>query len=403
MINYPTLYKRNANGIPVMWKIQEYHDKIHISHGIVNKKVISETIPYTMKSLEAEIKSRYDAKRKEGYKTLTEVKDSTIEQIEGPYIYEYLNTYLPKYNTTNDGLILPMLAKTLIDNKPFNKFDTMLGQWKINGLRCIVGLKSNPNDLFKTIEVTYQSREGTSWNILDLDDYILSAISPELKDMMLEDNVYLDGELYIPGLSVNEINSAVKNPNNPWHHCLQYWIYDICADYSALSRHEIINEELYKYIPSWSNKNDHFCNENRIIVLPTYDVNSFYEAVTYRNKFIDLGFEGLILRNPSSEYLFGKRSVNGMYKFKRKDDGFFAILDIIPEGTRSNLPKFVCKNDINDETFEVTLNTSQDIQETILKEKDKYINKAFMLVEYRERSGVKNVPFHAKGIKLVTI
>ena len=90
-----------------------------------------------------------------------------------------------------------------------------------------------------------------------------------------------------------------------------------------------------------------------------------------------------------------------MMKFKRKEDGKFLIVDIIPEGKRINLPKFVCKNDINDELFEVTINKPQAEQEEILIHKSNYINK-LILVEFRERSGVKEVPFHAKGIKILS-
>lgn len=89
-----------------------------------------------------------------------------------------------------------------------------------------------------------------------------------------------------------------------------------------------------------------------------------------------------------------------MYKFKKKEDGLFIIRDIVPEGKRTNLPKFVCQNDLNDEYFECTINQPQSVQETYLINKDKYVGKK-LLVEFRERSGIKEVPFHAKGIKIV--
>ena len=89
-----------------------------------------------------------------------------------------------------------------------------------------------------------------------------------------------------------------------------------------------------------------------------------------------------------------------MLKFKKKEDGLFKIVDIVPEGIkRSHLPKFICQNDINDELFTCTLNAPQSVQEEIFRNKDKHIG-SLMLVEYRERSGVNQVPFHAKGIKI---
>ena len=124
-------------------------------------------------------------------------------------------------------------------------------------------------------------------------------------------------------------------------------------------------------------------------------------AIGLRDKYISLGFEGLVIREKNSEYQFGGRRNNSMLKFKKKLDGLFTILDIVSEGIkRANLGKFVLKNDINEETFECTYNAPHSVQEEILINKEKYIGKN-VLVEFRERAGVKQVPFHAKAIKIV--
>ena len=88
-----------------------------------------------------------------------------------------------------------------------------------------------------------------------------------------------------------------------------------------------------------------------------------------------------------------------MFKYKRVDDGKFKIIDIIPEGVRKDLCKLVLQNDINDEQFECAINASHAYQEMILKEKDKYIGK-YAIVEFRERSGVNKVPFHARTVAI---
>ena len=89
-----------------------------------------------------------------------------------------------------------------------------------------------------------------------------------------------------------------------------------------------------------------------------------------------------------------------MLKFKKKEDGLFEIIDIVPEGRkRVNLGKFVLRNDINDAEFECTYNASHTAQEEILVNKASYIGKK-CLVEFRERSGISKVPFHAKAIKI---
>ena len=86
-----------------------------------------------------------------------------------------------------------------------------------------------------------------------------------------------------------------------------------------------------------------------------------------------------------------------MLKFKKIQDGLFKILDIRED--KRGLPIFVLKNDLNDELFECTINLPQKQQAWYLQIKETVKGKKG-LVEFRERSGVKQVPFHAKLIKI---
>ena len=88
-----------------------------------------------------------------------------------------------------------------------------------------------------------------------------------------------------------------------------------------------------------------------------------------------------------------------MFKFKKIDDGLFQIIDIKED--KRGLPIFVLKNDINNEYFECTYNASQDDQRKCLSTpvKEEMLTNKLAFVEFRERSGVKQVPFHAKIIR----
>ena len=401
-----TLYKRNAQGKPLVWRGYESEkaDFIIVEYGLVGGKLHKEQIPITAKTVN-ELDSRVKAKRKEGYKELSELKDSNNlpNWIEDDSIIPYLNAYLPKYSTTSEGFVLPMLAKVLEDNKPFEKYGTMLGQWKIDGLRCIIGADLNLYDIFNPIKLIYHSRTGEDWTnkMSWMDEILLPKISKELIDMMVDEGAYLDGELYLPGYSVNDINSFVKNTSFKQHYLLQYWCYDICCEnMSAEARFKFKDNNLESVGMTYFNtKEEHLNNTKQFVVLPTWvQIDSYEDAMIHRNQFIDLGFEGLILRNPNAEYQFGKRN-QAMFKFKKVDDGKFIIVDIISEHKRSDLPLFVLRNDINDELFECSINKPQDVQREILINKNNYVGK-YMVVEFRARSGVSQVPFHARGIRI---
>lgn len=397
-----TLYKRNAQGKPLFWTIDTNLINIKVQYGIVGKEGRVEYIT-TNRNLQDEINSLIKSKRKEGYKELQDLYDNAPKLINPNNLYDYLNTYLPKFNTHANGAFIPMLCKTLEDNKPFEK-GTYFGQWKINGERCIITAEIEKG-LFETIKFHYRSREGVDWtNKLNyLDDYLLPCIPNEIIDIMVEEGVALDGELYLPGYGINEINSFIKNTELPQHYKLQFWLYDICIEnMSAKNRQNYIDDFLLGKIhrSKIHTKEEHLNNADRLVVLPNFDCSNINEAIIRRDTFISLGFEGLVIRKADAEYQFGGRRNNSMLKFKKKEDGLFTIIDIISEGIkRSNLGKFVLKNDINDELFECSYNATHEKQEEILINKNNYIGKN-ALVEYRERSGIKQCPFHARVISI---
>lgn len=393
------LYRRNNFGQPCVWYAHPFdHASIEVFHGILGKTITREIIT-TNREPRAEITSRIKAKEKVGYKHLYDVKDNVEYPVEGELL-AYLDKYLPAYRTTADGSLLPMLAKVYdnTNNKLFNKVSSFIGQWKINGLRCFVSAEVNTNDMFRPIRLKFQSREGTYWNSLNyLEDYLLGVIDHKLLDKMVDEHYILDGEVYLPGHSVNEINHFVKDSNCPENKLIQYWCYDIAIEDTIQSeRRNILVQYQSQHIKSFIDRKSHLNNKEKFIVLPCFDVHKDETSLFLRDKFIEIGFEGLIMRNPYAEYQYGKRN-NSMIKYKKSTDGKFTIVDIKPEGIkRSNIPLFVCKNDINDSLFECHVGGTQSYQESILINKNKYIGKQ-MYVEYGERSGVNQLPFHIKN------
>lgn len=397
------IYRRNSHSKPCFWEATPsgsvVENKYLVYYGIVGKEICVKEI-HCSRNVKDEVKSKYNEKRKQGYKYIEEIKDDGIPPVGEAALYEYLNTYLP-YNRTNaDGLLLPMLAKVYdnTNNKMFKNHSCYFGQPKINGLRCFISAKQNYGDLFKPISLIFQSREGTIWTSLNnLEEYLLHIIPDSFIHKMIEEDLSLDGELYLPGYNINEINHFVKDPNCLENKLLQYWCYDIAIDdIPQYERLDIIN--LYFGKTEFKNKNEHLNNKNRLIILDNYSICNNDNAIFLRNKFINEGFEGLILRNPDTEYQFGKRN-SAMYKYKNTTDGIFKIIDIYKEGIKRDIPLFLCKNDINDNLFEVHINGTMEYQKNILENKENYINK-YLYISFGERSGVDKVPFHVKTVKL---
>lgn len=397
------LYRKNNNEVPTCWRADlGDNNTIIVSYGIVGKSIRRETYRVVQKDAKKELDSRYNDKRKTGYVSLEDIKDDwsiILPPVEDMYnarhLITYLNTYLPSYRSNeNNGSLLPMLAKSYTGNV-WKKQSVMLGQYKINGLRCFVSAYAT-NDMFKPFRLRFQSREGIYWDsLIALEDYLLEILPTKLLIKMVDENWVLDGEIYLPGYSVNQINHFVKDPHCIENKALQYWCYDFAIqDMNQELRLNVLDEYLGDKTRGFSSYDQHLNNTNKFLILPIHSVTNDNEAIKVRNKFIGLGFEGLILRNPHADYQYGRRRVGYMEKFKSATDGKFLIVDIIKEQKR-DLPIIVCQNDVNSARFETRLSATHEYQQMILENKHIYIGK-LLNVEFGERSGIEKVPFHIK-------
>lgn len=394
------LYRRNNNGMPTVWWASFNSDtnSIAVFYGLVRGNIRKEVYIVTQKDGNKELESRYNEKIKQGYQYLNEICDMQdrppVEDENSLELFNFLNTYLPKdLSNGNSNLLLPMLAKTYSGNV-WKKVSCMYGQYKINGLRCIITAYTQ-NDMFKPIRLRFQSREGIIWNTLEnLSDYLLSIIPANIIRDMIDGYVALDGEIYLPGYTINQINHFVKDANCVENKLLQFWCYDIMMEGNQAHRN------MYRYHikkpTSFNSIKEHYNNKERLIILHNKYITNDNEAIDARNHFINLGFEGLILRNAKTDYQYGRRRANYMEKFKDAAEGDFIILDIYKEKKR-DLPILLCKNDINDEKFETRLSVSHIVQQEVLFDSQSYIGRT-VHIEYGERSGVARVPFHIKTV-----
>lgn len=394
------LYRRNNNGMPTVWWASFNRDtnSISVFYGLVRGNIRKEVYTVTQKDGNKELESRYNEKIKQGYQYLNEICDMQdrppVEDENSLELFNFLNTYLPKdLSNGNSNLLLPMLAKTYNGNV-WKKVSCMYGQYKINGLRCIITAYTQ-NDMFKPIRLRFQSREGIIWNTLEnLSDYLLSIIPTNIIKDMIDGYVALDGEIYLPGYTINQINHFVKDANCVENKLLQFWCYDIMIE--GNQAHRNIYRYHIKKPTSFNSIKEHYNNKERLIILHNEYITNDNEAIDARNHFINLGFEGLILRNAKTDYQYGRRRANYMEKFKDAAEGDFIILDIYKEKKR-DLPILLCKNDINDEKFETRLSVSHIVQQEVLFDSQSYIGRT-VHIEYGERSGVARVPFHIKTV-----
>lgn len=186
--------------------------------------------------------------------------------------------------------LLPMLALRFEERKGDITFPCYV-QPKLNGCRCTVQ------------DGKFISRQGKEFTTLD-------HLTPELRKLKM---AIPDGELYIHGETFQEIIRRVKKDRGTKSEELQFWIYDQITDNDFADRTKDIAAQFKLYKPGPC-----------LVQVPTYEVKSEEEINLFHNKFIQEGYEGIIIRNKLGAYQPKHRSKN-LQKLKMFQDSEFKI------------------------------------------------------------------------------
>ena len=415
-----TLYKRNALGRIVFWRIETDGINDKVSYGLFEQLSSGSCIiisPSTKTSYNSQIKRKIDR----GYKT-AEAYGITEDMYEGAnQLQDLLNRNVPKFATDANNVDKPMKCQKW-KRGIFDYSNGAMADPKINGVRCTIKYEAVDNGLFGiSHEVVIRSKEGLRYNVKHIEEafakYVFSE--DECKD------IAFDGELYIKNQKNTSIGGAARNPKNPLHKYLQFVNFDLSipdmsnADRYMLRRCIMMNAETNAI-----NKSDHnsifvqltpeeHCKTTKasIVSLPSnLFIKNDDDVEAYRDKCIEVGYEGCVVRNKTSEYQFGSRPQTMMKAKKCEETECLCINILIDKITKEldgknityEYAKFVCKNDLNNEIFEVkpTAVYNGIIDETmtsdyILSHRNQFIGK-MLAIKFYERTD-KKIPFNANA------
>lgn len=387
----PTLFKYGLYE-PLTWTIgygiQSGEATITLQYGTLNgKKTITnkvvhgvnvgranETSPLEQAKKEAE--AEWLLKLKQGYK-------------------ERLEDISPLITDINE-ILKPMKAQPFSEDKLIKKIGfPCIQQPKLNGLRAVLRWEDDYTEgegIFKiTISrAVLRSKEGI--------EYWMPHITNNLnKEFFITDDgqVAYDGELYKHGWKLNKIKSSCPFKKDGKVYEASGNPKEIHFQSFDLSIPEVSQVSRINYL-----KTSITGNIDNIVPVFSIIVNSLEEATIWHNKFLNSGYEGSMFRNLDAYYEFGKRPVT-MMKWKTKKNTECQILDIKLKEDTGNRTYicFVLKNDINDAEFESVPYGNESQRQEYLQNKHLYIGK-LATVEFYERSGVKEVPFHSNVVTI---
>ena len=251
------------------------------------------------------------------------------------YSLSELNEILPKENTDTNGFKKHMLAKSYdkVKETTIEKEKYWYASRKIDGVRA--------SFYWDGTKIRSASRGGGDYD-LALQHFIENKEFIEF--FKRHSKCILDGELYKHGKSLQQISGAARLEKNAYD-CdwLEYYLYDVMYPKVPFeTRLRILNkisEELNLGFNPYREWNK---GELQIQMVPQEKVSGVDNIMKLHNNYVEEGFEGVVIRNPVSEYGFGKRT-NAMIKIKKYRDDCFLVTGILPGLRGSEDMVFVCQ------------------------------------------------------------
>ena len=266
-----------------------------------------------------------------------------------------------------DPVPLPMLALSF-DKRKHNIKYPCYAQPKLNGCRVLVR-KVNED----TIE--YTSRKGKKYDTLD-------HFSPKLLDVLSVGDI-VDGEVYVHGMSFQQIVRLLKKWR-PESEKLELHLYDKAdTGLEYQNRLRWLESGLDVGFP--------------IVIVETLVASNEADVYKYHDAFVQMGYEGVIIRNKDGLYKFRHRSKD-LQKYKEFIDEEFVIVGGKEgEGLHEGCVTFLCDlGDGSGKTFDACPKGTFEQKREMFTNLDSYIGK-LLTVRYQERSE-DNVPIFPVGI-----
>ena len=260
-----------------------------------------------------------------------------------------------KNQKTKATAILPMLANKWDDRKKYISTPFYV-QPKLDGIRLLVSSAGRFSRTGKPVKGV---------------DHLSQSLKP---------GEYLDGECYAPNKTFEEITSMFKmNPED-----LEFHIFD----YFDINKPDLTFEERIEKI----NIPRRGCH-----VVETMSVNNKSDVSKLHDKFVEMGYEGIMIRDRKSIYEIGKRS-NYLLKFKTFQTEEYEIIGAkTGHGRDANAVVWLCKTEDGNE-FTARPEGTIENREYMYTNRDVYIGK-MLTVRFQNLTDI-GVPRFPVGVAI---
>jgi len=296
--------------------------------------------------------SRKSAKAKNiGKANETTPEEQAVLQAESMYKKQIDKGYFPTVEEARTQVVLlPMLADKF-DNKKHLISYPCITQPKLDGLRCLIYWENG--------RIKLLSRGGKEYDVQHI---------AEACEKLLPEGRIFDGEIYLHGTPLQDINSLVKRPQEDSKK-LEYWIYDSFLPgklwLSWKDRFAYLKDELYPKLEDL---------KGPLKKVPWAWTTHEGQVRPFEDEFKQHGFEGAIVRDFRGTYEAGNRS-SYLLKVKSFIDEEFPIVGYREgEGKFKGCVIWVCETP-EGSTFDVVPKGTLEQKAEWFKDGESYIGK----------------------------
>jgi len=324
---YPTLYKKGTNNKILEWTLHivpntTFYD-IATTYGEKGGNLIEKRATImegkagrtVLQQATQEATRRFkDKKEKENYRETIDENDTTIEM--RPMLAQTFSPelYQPKTTSRSFKLEFPLYV-----------------QPKLDGIRCISHFVPGSH------EIKMISRKGTPISF----EHIQEPLFMQLNTTTAIEEIFIDGELYSTELTFEKISGIVRKQSREEQDektikKIQYHIYDIYIPNSPHLGYTDRYRILCSLFPH-TNTNPFYK------LVHTEYADSFKMVMPLHQKYVEEGYEGIMLRDKNGPYEIDKRS-----KYLQKYKTFLEEeFEIVGFGEEDGMIIFQCKTGDN--------------------------------------------------------
>ena len=313
----------------------------------------------------------------------SEVQSLIQSQLDGSYVYNVADYSIPKQ---------PQLAHKYKDKS--HTIDWENGAYtasrKLNGIRCFVFVKDGK-------VVKYQSRTGKDFKFFShITADIEALLTTANKDIVAD--CILDGELFNSTMPFEYIASCTNSSKykteidengNTWSTAM---LQLHCYDFINLNKPE--QNYADRFVDTFIETTGNLVKVDNVLI------ESEEQLQLLGQQWIKEGYEGLMLRDCLVPYDFGKRT-KSLLKYKIMSQDEFLIKDIYLAENDDEKIMFTLHNHLTSNKeysiFECALKGSKKLNMEYFNNKDTYIDKTYLTVDYQTLS-TYGVPLFPVGV-----